>query len=403
MAKTSIDDMKALLDRRGGIARGNRYEVMISHPYTTKNVINDPAEDHRHQVGRQRAYENSAQGRLDRAAMPMSDFLQGPEVTYMLCTSVSLPGKRISTTENTADHNLAKKPYSMATDEVTMTFLLTGDYYIKKYFDMWMNMVVDSAHHHYKTMYKKDYVADIEIRALQGNEDGIVGYGNLLENAYPIQMSQVELSNASDGLMELTITWEYDNWRALDIDKGFKDAYTEDKWTHPGERTSGAAISEDPDEDWEGPGERDKPHKGEGPRNEQSGNPDESWEGPGERESGKGEPFSGDQKYDGPGERAEQKNSDEDWEGPGERDSGTKGSGPRNEEAGVEVPRPGPRTSGQGAPFSGPYRPERPGPRTSGNSAEGHYKPAKRANRADYSSQLSEKFRKRNTRGPAGQ
>ena len=351
MAKTSIDDMKALLDRRGGIARGNRYEVMISHPYTTKNIVNDPAEDHRHQVGRQRAYENSAQGRLDRAAMPMSDFLQGPEVTYMLCTSVSLPGKRISTTEATHDHNLAKKPYSMATDEVSMTFLLTGDYYIKKYFDMWMNMIIDSTANHYKTAYKSDYVADVEIRALQGNEDSIVGYGNLLENAYPIQMSAVELSNASDGLMELTITWEYDNWRALDIDKGFKSASTEDKWTHPGERTSGQVP----------------PMSGE-----------ETYNGPGERTSGQVPPMSGEETYDGPGAR----------------DSGTKGSGPRNEEVGVEVPRPGPRTSGQGAPFSGGYTPSRPGSRTSGVAAQEAYQSSKRGNMADYSASLAEAARK---------
>jgi hypothetical protein len=164
----------------------------------------------------------------------------------------------------------------MATDEVTMTFLLTGDYYIKKYFDMWMNMIIDSTANHYKTAYKSDYVADVEIRALQGNEDGIVGYGNLLENAYPIQMSQVELSNASDGLMELTITWEYDNWRALDIDKGFKAAGTEDKWTHPGKRTSGQVP----------------PMSGE-----------ETYNGPGARDSGQGAPFSGGYTPSRPGSR----------------------------------------------------------------------------------------------------
>ena len=54
----------------------------------------------------------------------------------------------------------------MATDEVTMSFLLTGDYYMKKYFDRWMEMIVDSSGNHYKTMYKKDYVADVQIQAL---------------------------------------------------------------------------------------------------------------------------------------------------------------------------------------------------------------------------------------------
>ena len=262
----SIDNMKALIGRRGGIARGNRFGVHITHPLKNQGVFE----------GKKSIVREGPRNSFSREVTEFKDFLQNGEDTYMLCSSVTLPGKRISTTEATHNHNLAKKPYSMATDEVTMTFLLTGDYYIKKYFDMWMNMVVDSAHHHYKTMYKKDYVADIEIRALQGNEDGIVGYGNLLENAYPIQMSQVELSNASDGLMELTITWEYDNWRALDIDKGFKDAYTEDKWTHPGERTSGQVP----------------PMSGE-----------ETYDGPGKRTSGQAPPMSGEETYNGPGRR----------------------------------------------------------------------------------------------------
>ncbi|SVB44236.1 uncharacterized protein METZ01_LOCUS197090, partial [marine metagenome] len=51
-----------------------------------------------------------------------TDFIQDGRDTYMLCTAVSLPGKRIATTEATHNHHMAKKPYSMATDEVSMTF-----------------------------------------------------------------------------------------------------------------------------------------------------------------------------------------------------------------------------------------------------------------------------------------
>lgn len=223
MAKVGIDAMKAMLDRRGGIARGNRYEVMISHPYNTSKFAIDAAEDHRHAVGRQQAYENSPQGRLDLAANPMPSFLQGPEATYMLCTSVTLPGKRISTTENTADHNLAKKPYSMATDEVTMTFLLTGDYYIKKYFDMWQEMIIDTSSSHYKAFYKQDYCTDVTIQQLSASNDVVPGYTIKLENAYPIQVGAIELSSGSEGLMELSITWEYDNFRSVGLIDGFED------------------------------------------------------------------------------------------------------------------------------------------------------------------------------------
>jgi hypothetical protein len=192
---SQIDDMKALISRRGGVARGNRYGVHFTHP----------------------SIKNGASG---------NNWLQDGRDTWILCTSVVLPGKRISTTEATHNHHLAKKPYSMATDEVTMTFLLTSDYYMKKYFDLWQELIIDSSGNHYKTLYKNDYVADVQIEALIGDEDDTKAYECTLKNAYPIQVSQVELGEGSDGLIEITVTWEYDNW--------FSDASKQDPATSKG-------------------------------------------------------------------------------------------------------------------------------------------------------------------------
>ena len=207
----SIDTMKSTINRRGGIARGNRFGVYINHPSRSMNsLLNfNPAT----------LLSNLISGQGVNAG----DFIQDPRDMFLLCQTAMMPGKRILTQEAMHNHHMSKKPYSAATDEVSMSFLLTNDYYIKKYFDMWMNMIVDSTHNHYKTLYKKEYVADVEIRALQGNEDGVVGYGNLLENAYPIQVGALELGNGADGLMELSITWEYDNFRSIGLVDGFED------------------------------------------------------------------------------------------------------------------------------------------------------------------------------------
>jgi hypothetical protein len=58
----------------------------------------------------------------------LGDFISDPRDMFLLCQSASLPGKRITTTEATHNHNRTKKPYSMMTEEVTMSFLLTNDY-----------------------------------------------------------------------------------------------------------------------------------------------------------------------------------------------------------------------------------------------------------------------------------
>ena len=142
---------------------------------------------------------------------------------FLLCKSCTLPGKRISTTEATHNHNLSKKPYSAATYEVTMSFIMTNDYYIKKYFDMWQEMIVDTSGDHYKTFYKNDYVTDVTIQQLSASNDVIPGYSIQLRNAYPIQVGAMELDNESEGLLEVSITWEYDNFKSVGLVDGFED------------------------------------------------------------------------------------------------------------------------------------------------------------------------------------
>ena len=74
-------------------------------------------------------------------------------------------------------------------------------------------MIVDSTGNHYKTYFKNDYCAQVRIDALHGDEEDTVGYSIMLKNAYPIQVSQVELGEGAEGMLEVTVTWEYDNWK----------------------------------------------------------------------------------------------------------------------------------------------------------------------------------------------
>ena len=207
----SIDTMKSTINRRGGLARGNRFGVYISHPSRGMNsLLNfNPA--------------TLLSNLISGDGVHIGDFIQDPRDMFLLCQSCTMPGKRISTTEATHNHNLTKKPYSAATDEVTMTFLLTNDYYIKKYFDMWQEMIIDTSSHHYKAFYKNEYCSDVTIQQLSNSNDIIPGYTIKLENAYPIQVGAVELSNTNEGLMEVSITWEYDNFRSVGLIDGFEN------------------------------------------------------------------------------------------------------------------------------------------------------------------------------------
>ena len=207
----SIDSLKSTINRRGGIARGNRYAVYVAHPSKGMNSLL--------KFDASSLVSNLISGQ----GVNIGDFIADPRDMFLLCQSCSLPGKRITTTEATHNHNRTKKPYSMMTEEVTMSFLLTNDYYVKKYFDQWQNMIIDDSGDHYKTYYKRDYTSDVTIQQLSAGNDFIPGYSIKLENAYPIQISSVDLGNGNDGLMEVTVTWEYDNWRTVSMMEGFSD------------------------------------------------------------------------------------------------------------------------------------------------------------------------------------
>jgi len=207
----SIDTMKSTINRRGGIARGNRFAVYVSHPSKGMNSL----------LGYNPATLLS--NLISGDGVNVGDFIQDPRDIFLLCQSCTIPGKRIMTTEATHNHHNTKKPYSAATDEVTMTFLMTNDYYMKKYFDMWQEMIIDTSHEHYKAFYKRDYCSDVTIQQLSSSNDVVPGYTVKLENAYPIQVGALELGNGADGLMELSITWEYDNFRSIGLVDGFED------------------------------------------------------------------------------------------------------------------------------------------------------------------------------------
>ena len=207
----SIDSIKSTINRRGGVARANRFAVYVSHPSKGMNSLLkfDPA--------------TMLSNLISGDGLHLADFISDPRDLFLLCNSCSIPGKRISTTEAHHNHHLTKKPYSAATDEVAMSFTLTNDYYIKKYFDMWQEMIVDTSHDHYKTAYKRDYSRDVIIQQLSTSNHMIPGYSVKLLNAYPIQIGAVELNNESDGLLEVTVTWEYDNFVSIGLIDGFEN------------------------------------------------------------------------------------------------------------------------------------------------------------------------------------
>lgn len=176
----SIEDFKSQLIRRGGPAKGSLFRVMITSAPQPKD-IGDPS---------------------------------GESIMF-LCESASIPGRTIGTTDAVFQNNSIKIPSSFSVEDITMTFILTNDFYIKKVLEAWQNMVMDRSN--YRVNFKEDYARTIEIHEL--DMTGKVIYAVQLYNAYPIQLNAVDVSTNGDEVLKISAAFTYEDYFIGDVTK----------------------------------------------------------------------------------------------------------------------------------------------------------------------------------------
>ena len=187
----SIERIKSLISKKGGLAKANRFNVMFTPPDLT-------------------LFNLDLQGLLQKALtdnLNPKNVLNDPRDISLLCDSVSIPGKQISTIDYQSVRQSVKVPYGTVQDDVELGFLLTNDYHMKTVFDKWINSIVDAEK--YCVAYKKDITCDVVIQQLDEQDTPI--YGVKLEGAFPVSMSNIELSNQSENTVQrLNVSFTYD-------------------------------------------------------------------------------------------------------------------------------------------------------------------------------------------------
>ena len=190
---SSIDNLKSLISKKGGLAKGNRFNVIFTPPKQT--LLNFDLES---------IISSAISGNFSA-----KNLINNPRDISMLCDSVSIPGKQISTIDYQAQKQAIKIPYGTLHDDVSLTFLLTNDYYMKSMFDQWINNIVNTDT--YGVSYKKDIVTDVIIQQLDEQNTPI--YGVKLEGAFPTTMNEIVLSNEStDTIQKLNVSFSYDRY-----------------------------------------------------------------------------------------------------------------------------------------------------------------------------------------------
>ena len=213
---SSVDELKALANTKLGFARPNRFLVTFPTSFGGSGGI----------LG-------SVLGLLNIGGGGAS----GRELN-ILCSNTTLPAKVTLTSERRIGMEFQKVAYGYAVDDVSMTFYLMNDYGVKEYFDAWRNSAIpEDGGNAFTSNYKSSYAKSITIHQLRqplkgfSRQVGPIRFGlglgggsvysvELLE-AFPIGTSAIELNNELDGLVQLTVTFAYTNWRRASNTQGF--------------------------------------------------------------------------------------------------------------------------------------------------------------------------------------
>jgi len=173
-----INEFKSTIARRGGLAKSNRFEVIITLPPSLA---------------------------VDR----------GKDLT-LLCESAMLPGKQITSMEWALYGHTIKVPTNFIQEDVTCLFNVTNDFYAKNVFDRWQAAVINVDT--FLLNYDNEYRLDISIRQL--DEMNQVVHETLLTGAYPIAVQPIMLDNNADQqTQKLSVTFSYVNYVQKPVNK----------------------------------------------------------------------------------------------------------------------------------------------------------------------------------------
>ena len=189
----NIEDLKATIGKKGGLAPSNRFNVIFAPPAVSWLNLN---------------VENII-GSVISGNFNAGNLLNDPRDISILCKSVTLPGRTLSTFEHDHDRQQNKYPYTFIDEDVTMTFHLTNDYYMRNMLEQWQSGIFNTES--YVTGFKNDYSVDVIIQQL--NQKNIPVYGVKLEKADPVSYESITLDNYQENAVnEMSVTFAYNKF-----------------------------------------------------------------------------------------------------------------------------------------------------------------------------------------------
>ena len=161
---------------------------------------------------RMKSHAGPALGNRFQVELPSFSGASTEDLTFF-CKTTNLPGQQVLTQERIIGITNQKVAYGYANDDVSMSFIMTNDYFIKNYFTNWQDLCIvkeQGTAHHYPN-YKTEYVRDVKIMQLDKNSN--ITYTCDLIDAFPTTVNAIQLGDDSgNAILELTVELSYTRW-----------------------------------------------------------------------------------------------------------------------------------------------------------------------------------------------
>ena len=192
----NVGDFKAKLSEFGGLAKTNKFHVLITNPVWVSNLADSLDVSHGEQAN-----------------------------LVFLCDTALLPGKSITTYDFIPQGFGAvhKTPTGITQDPLTLTFMMDSNHKVMKFFQLWMQEIVNTGSSFdgplaayknrtdHEISYKTNYRSNVIISFF--SDDGTSRLEYHLKDAYPVQLGSVQLGwEQNDTLAKLPVEFTYSSY-----------------------------------------------------------------------------------------------------------------------------------------------------------------------------------------------
>lgn len=145
----------------------------------------------------------------------------------LFCNRAELPAITLSTTPIRLTGEVLNMPYDRNFGDCTMSFYADTGMNAKYFFEEWINSIQDRDDRTFA--YYDDYTIPkmvIDVETIQ-NEPS---YRVELFDVFPKAVNSVNLDYAANGLMEITVSFEYRSWKSKQLVGGVETAWSRDSF-----------------------------------------------------------------------------------------------------------------------------------------------------------------------------